>query len=574
MLAALAVAVIVGGLLGRSSPVTAQSAGQSNDPTFFPATGYRISSPAIFSYFQQHGGTRTFGLPISASFPLQGAYTQIFQRQVLQIRPDGSLASLNILDPGVLPISHLDGLSFPPADPDLLGAAPVPSSEDSISQALAFVEQYVPDQWNDLQVNFLSTYMGTVTCADAFGADPCDPTQLAAMALEVWGLPTSQPTADPNNDDFIYQRFQRGILHFSASTGMTQGLLVGDWFKRVLLGTDLPADVQAQLQGSRFLAQYAPAKPLGLQRPNDLPDTTLAQAFNADTLTAAQATLPTDVAGTATAVSGTATAAAATSVALEATQVASNATAVAATATAATSGLGATPAAVVSNIPPTIAGCLGDEQMWFVPRKPYVGTHIDISVTSQRHHDVRYLKLTGPLDPGPAIERLGPLGFEWTWTVVPTVADAFYQWTFYADGLHPCITSGFPALEALGTTPTPTATAEATSTPGATSTPTATPVPAPTISNAPSSGACSSVLTINGTNFGSPPSSVGTTVELLGGPTNAGTPKLLSLISGSNTVLTVELPSSGLVAGSNYSLQVVNNGGGSNLWPFTITTTC
>src|SRR5204863_5824141 len=100
---------------------------------------------------------------------------------------------------------------------------------------------------------------------------------------------------------------------------------------------------------------------------------------------------------------------------------------------------------------------------------------------SQRHHDVRFVRLVGPIDAGVATERIGPLGFVWTWTVVPAV-EAFHQWTFYADGLRPCITSGFNAFAPLGATATPTETPIPTNTPGtATATATSTPVPAPTI---------------------------------------------------------------------------------------------
>ena len=71
----------------------------------------------------------------------------------------------------------------------------------------------------------------------------------------------------------------------------------------------------------------------------------------------------------------------------------------------------------------------------------------------------------GPLDPGPVTERVGPLGFVWTWTVVPAIED-FHVWTFYADGLRPCITSGFNAYQPLGSTATPTVTPIPTNTPG------------------------------------------------------------------------------------------------------------
>ena len=584
---ALTVSILLGGALGQSSMATAQQALPGQDPGFFPATGYRIDSPAILSYFQHRGGVRTFGYPVSSEFPLLGNRVQIFQRQMLQVDTNGNVSPANILDPSVMPITHIDGLTLPPADPDLLGAAPATTLSDYQTQAMAFINMYVPDQWNGLQVNFQTTFLNSVTCADAFGTDPCDPTQLPGFDLELWGLPTSLPTVDPLNSDFVYQRFQRGIMHFSASTGLTQGLLLGDWFKRIMIGVDLSPDIGADIRGSRFFAQYAPSQPLALDRPADLPDTSLAQAFRADTLTAAgqivpEPTLPTNVAQTATAVALTATAITGTQVSLQATQAGVQgtqsvltATAQAATATSAANSATATPTpgTAVSNIPVVNVGCLGDEQMWFTPRRPNMGVHVDISVTSQRHHDARFMRLTGPLDPGPVTERVGPLGFIWTWTIVPVV-EGFHQWTFYADGLRPCITSGFNAYAPLGATDTPTLTPVPTNTPGATSTPTSTVVPLPTLITATSSGTCGSVVTAVGNNFGTPPSSVGTNVQLLAGPPNAGTPKLLSLIGGSNTQLTATLPSAGLVAGGGYALIVSNNGGASGTVAFTVTSTC
>src|ERR1700716_4225041 len=483
---ALGVTLVLGGLLGQSTLAGAQPVSPGMDPGFFPATGYRPGSPAVLDYFQRHGGVRTFGYPVSSEFPLLGRRVQIFQRQMLEIAPDGIVTPANILDPDVLPITRIDGLSLPAADPGLRGSAPTPGSPDYAVQTLAFVNLYVADDWNGIPVNFQSTFLGTVTCADAFGSDPCDPSALPALDLEVWGLPTSLPTSDPLNPDFIYQRFQRGIMHFSRATGRTQGLLLGDWLKRIMVGVDLSPDLDAAVRNSRFFAQYAPSRPLAVDRPTDLPDTSLAQAFRADTLsTAAQAepTLPTNVAQTATAVAMTATAVTGTQVALQGTQSANSATSVVLTATAAASSATATPSpgTAVSSVPVDPSGCRGDEQMWFVPRKPNTGVDVNISVTSQRHHDVRAMILSGPVDPGPVTERTGPLGFVWTWTIVPTV-EGFYDWTFYADGLRPCNTSGFNAFAPLGATATPTLTPVATNTSGPTSTPTATPVPLPSIS--------------------------------------------------------------------------------------------
>jgi hypothetical protein len=598
------VALILGGALGYSSPATAQPTTPGMDPGFFPATGYRIGSPALLNYFQHRGAVRTFGYPVSNEFPLLGRRVQIFQRQMLEIAPDGSVTASNILDPDVLPISRIDGLSLPPADPDVLWAAPSPADPEYATQVLAFINVFVPDEWNALPVNFQSTFLNTVGCADAFGTDPCDQSLLPTLALEVWGLPTSLPTSDPLNADFVYQRFQRGIMHYSRASGTTQGLLIGDWLKRVIIGVDLSPDVGAEIRQTRFFAQYAPSRPLAVDRPNDLPDTSLAQAFRADTLSAAvpmdqqaTATLPPSVAQTATAVAMTATAISATLSAFQGTPTVlpgtptiapSTPTVVSGTptplpgtqsilpATAAAPaafGFGTpTPGAVVSNIPVENLGCLGDEQMWFVPRKPNVGLRVSISVTSQRHHDVRALTLSGPLEPGPVTERVGPLGFIWTWVVVPTVLD-FHQWTFYADGFRSCITSGFNAYAPLGATPTPTTTPMPTNTSVATATATSTVIAAPTITDVtPSTGlGCNSIVTIRGSNFGSPPSTFGTTVFLING---SRTTTLQQLGTGSNTQIRVQMPSSSVTAGVASFVQASGSGGDSALFPVTFSAGC
>src|SRR5436190_18816109 len=90
---ALGVSLVLGGVLGQSSLATAQQTSPAQaDPAFFPATGYRIGSPAVLDYFQHRGGVRTFGYPVSNEFPLLGKHVQIFQRQLMEINADGSVA--------------------------------------------------------------------------------------------------------------------------------------------------------------------------------------------------------------------------------------------------------------------------------------------------------------------------------------------------------------------------------------------------------------------------------------------------------------------------------------------------
>ena len=102
---------------------------------------------------------------------------------------------------------------------------------------------------------------------------------LLGFNLEIWGLPTSKPTADPTNANFVYQRFQRGIMHYDAACACTQGLLLADYLKSILTLRNLPPDLAAQAQRSPFYGQLDPALPRWLKRPADLPTTDLTDAF-------------------------------------------------------------------------------------------------------------------------------------------------------------------------------------------------------------------------------------------------------------------------------------------------------
>jgi hypothetical protein len=108
------------------------------------------------------------------------------------------------------------------------------------------------------------------------------PDLAALLNLEMWGFPTSQPAFDPANRRFVYQRFQRGIMHFDASTGVTRGILLSDYFKGIILGEPgptLPPDLLAQAATSRFFRQYCPGQPNWVCRPSELPGTDLTFAF-------------------------------------------------------------------------------------------------------------------------------------------------------------------------------------------------------------------------------------------------------------------------------------------------------
>ena len=248
----------------------------------FPETGFSISNPKFLDFFDHRGGVRVFGYPISREFQFQGSSVQFFQRAVLQLQPDGGVGLLNILDEGLLPYTHINGSSFPAPDPSVFQTAPSPSDPNYASKAIDFVKAYAPDSWQGLNTNFYSTFINTVSLHDAFPDGNAIPALLPLINLEIWGLPTSKPAFDPNNHNFVYLRFQRGIMHFDKSTGITQGILIGDYLKSVITGQNIPPDLEQQASSSKLYRQYNNSVVSGLARPADLPATSIFAAFEKD----------------------------------------------------------------------------------------------------------------------------------------------------------------------------------------------------------------------------------------------------------------------------------------------------
>lgn len=257
----------------------ALGAAAADDPRFFAQTRYRIDDDRFWDYFSKRGGVRTFGYPVSASFTLLGYKVQIFQRQVMQLQPNGAVATMNLLDEGLMPYTRINGSNFPASDSSLTSGAPKVGDRDYHTKVLQFVKDNAPDVWKDQKVNFYSTFLGTVRFEDAFPDGKGNRDLLPGLNLEIWGLPTSKPTPDPTNSGFVYQRFQRGIMHYDSSCGCTQGLLLGHYLKAIMTLGDLPADLDAQARGSRFYGQFKPTAPGKLSRPKDLPASDLTNAF-------------------------------------------------------------------------------------------------------------------------------------------------------------------------------------------------------------------------------------------------------------------------------------------------------
>ena len=117
----------------------------------------------------------------------------------------------------------------------------------------------MPDQFSGQPVAFLEHFNST-------------------GGLVIWGAPISQPAPDPSNGNFVYQRFQRGIMHYIAGTG-TESILLADYLKGILMNQNVPSDLADQSRESRYFNQYCPGQTAWLCRPNDLPATDLTFAF-------------------------------------------------------------------------------------------------------------------------------------------------------------------------------------------------------------------------------------------------------------------------------------------------------
>ncbi|MGB0384517.1 MAG: hypothetical protein ACPGWR_06805 [Ardenticatenaceae bacterium] len=212
-------------LFAVSGTVLYAKPGLQQDGRYFSQTGYRVDNDVVWDYFQSRGGVDTFGYPVSETFTFREVPVQIFQRHVLEVV--GSQARpLNLLDPDIMPINAYGGLTFPRYDASLAQVAPPPTTPDYGVAVQTHLEQTVFNSWQGVSVGFLDYYLSAAP-ADAGGLR-------VLLALEVWGFPTSQPAADPNNSSFVYQRFQRGIMHYDASSGVTRGILLGDAFKERL----------------------------------------------------------------------------------------------------------------------------------------------------------------------------------------------------------------------------------------------------------------------------------------------------------------------------------------------------
>ena len=120
----------------------------------FPQTGFRIDEDSFWDYFRKRGGVDTFGYPVSQTSSLLGTRVQMFQRLIMQLRPDGRVGTLNLFDAGLLPFTHINGSNFPAPDPAFDNQIPPPSDANYLSTVIRFVQANAPDTFDGHQVNF------------------------------------------------------------------------------------------------------------------------------------------------------------------------------------------------------------------------------------------------------------------------------------------------------------------------------------------------------------------------------------------------------------------------------------
>src|SRR5262249_5041261 len=159
----------------------------------------------------------------------------------------------------IFPYDRVNGSVLPPPDAALKAETPPVGSAGYATAIVDFVRSSAPDTFDAQSVAFGQTF---------FSATPGDN---PLMDLEVWGAPISKPRRDPSNANFVYQRFQRGIMHFDAGTSRPQALLLADYLKAIVRGRDLPADLAQAARGNKFFAQYCPNLQHWICRPQDLP---------------------------------------------------------------------------------------------------------------------------------------------------------------------------------------------------------------------------------------------------------------------------------------------------------------
>jgi len=267
-----------------------------HDSRYFAQTGYRIDDDTIWDYFTHRGGVATFGYPTSRMFVFEGFLVQFFQARVIQLGEQRHARVLNLLEHDrlgqIIDTSvSVNGTTFPQADSRM---APRDSTE--LATTLGWVKQHAPDfvatglvqhlgGTSPVSVNatpnFYKAFLSTVSMAAVF-PDGGDESLLPGFDLEVWGVPTSLPWLDLNNQSVIFLRWQKGIMMYDRSTNTMHQVLVADYLKSLLTGVGVPSDLARPADYAPLnclYRQYDPAAPHWVRDAARLPNTDMTDAF-------------------------------------------------------------------------------------------------------------------------------------------------------------------------------------------------------------------------------------------------------------------------------------------------------
>jgi hypothetical protein len=173
----------------------------------------------------------------------------------------------------------MNGSTFPAAQASITSATPSATSSEFGSRIVEFVRATAPDTWEGLPVRFFQTFSSTVGYQDAFPSGGGSEDLVPLFDLEMWGAPTSAPARDVQNHNFVYQRFQRGIMHYDDECKCTEGLLLADYLKAIITGVNLPDDLAQEASKSPLFKQYDITTQTGPLRPAELTGSNLANAF-------------------------------------------------------------------------------------------------------------------------------------------------------------------------------------------------------------------------------------------------------------------------------------------------------
>jgi hypothetical protein len=113
------------------------------------------------------------------------------------LQSDGGVQTLNLLDPGLMPYTRINGSTFPAPDPAVVSATPPVSDPNYDSAIIAFTQQQAPNTFDGQPVNFYQTFTSTVSCEAAFPNQACQQNLIPLLNLQIWGAPTSMPAHDP-----------------------------------------------------------------------------------------------------------------------------------------------------------------------------------------------------------------------------------------------------------------------------------------------------------------------------------------------------------------------------------------